>query len=416
MDNQGKGADSIWSSSKISPTGNPEYFIEEGAIVVRDGLIAWIGKEKEIPPEFNSISLVRHDFGNNWITPGLIDCHTHLIYGANRAGEFAIRLAGASYEEISRNNGGIMSTVRATRQIDEENLFLQSAKRLESLLSEGVTTIEIKSGYGLDLDTERKMLRVARRLNDSYPVNIYTTFLGAHTLPPEYRGRADDYIKLVCEEMLPVLHSEGLVDAVDVFCESIGFSLRESEQVCIAANKLNLPLRMHAEQLSNMGATQLATRFKALSVDHLEYLREPDVIAMKESGTVAVLLPGAYYFLSEKKKPPLDILRAYQIPIAISTDSNPGTSPTTSLLLMLNMSCVLFKMTTTEALIGVTKNAALALGKSNLHGLLEVGRAADFAVWSVDSLAELTYWCGFNPCIAVVHKGHLVKYDKKVVV
>jgi imidazolonepropionase len=411
MDNQEEKADGIWISCNISPTGNPDSFINEGAMVVLDGQIVWIGKEKEIPAEFNNSGLAHHDVGNHWITPGLIDCHTHLVYGGNRAAEFSMRLAGASYEEISCNGGGIMSTVHSTRQASEDSLFSQSSQRLEALLSEGVTTIEIKSGYGLDLDTERKMLRVARRLSKSYPVNIYTTFLGAHALPPEYKGRADDYIKLVCEEMLPILNREKLVDAVDVFCEHIGFSVRESEQVCIAASKLNLPIRMHAEQLSNIGATQLATRFKALSVDHLEYLEESDVMKMKENGTVAVLLPGAYYFLRETKSPPLGLLRDYKVPIAISTDSNPGTSPTTSLLLMLNMSCTLLKMTTTEALLGVTTNAALALGKNNIHGLLAAGRAADFAVWSVNSLTELAYWSGFNPCVTVVHQGYITKRD-----
>ncbi|WP_211451142.1 imidazolonepropionase [Collimonas antrihumi] len=400
-----RSADGIWHNARIAPAGNPARIITDGTIVVRDGLIAWIGSEADMPAEFSHAELVRYDVGNRWITPGLIDCHTHLVYGGNRADEFAMRLAGASYEEIARSGGGIVSTVRATRLADEDTLFQQSARRLEALLAEGVTTIEIKSGYGLDLATERKMLQVARRLGRSYPVTVYTTFLGAHALPPEYQGRADDYIKLVCEEMLPALHAEGLIDAVDVFCENIGFSVAQSEQVFIAAGKLGLPVKMHADQLSNIGATQLATRFKALSVDHLEHLNEVDVIAMRKSGTVAVLLPGAYYFIRETKQPPLELLRRYRIPIAISTDSNPGTSPSTSLLLMLNMSCTLFRMTTAEALMGVTANAALALGKADCHGLLEIGRAADFVVWSVESLAELAYWSGLNPCNAIVRAG-----------
>ncbi|GAC1545240.1 MAG: imidazolonepropionase [Collimonas sp.] len=400
-----RSADGIWHNARIAPAGNPAQIIADGAIVVRDGLIAWIGSEPEMPAEFSHAELVRYNVGKRWITPGLIDCHTHLVYGGNRADEFSMRLAGASYEEIARSGGGIVSTVRATRLADEDTLFQQSARRLEALLVEGVTTIEIKSGYGLDLATERKMLRVARRLGESYPVTVYTTFLGAHALPPEYQGRADDYIKLVCEEMLPALHAEGLIDAVDVFCENIGFSVVQSEQVFIAAGKLGLPVKMHADQLSNIGATQLATRFKALSVDHLEHLNEADVMAMRNSGTVAVLLPGAYYFIRETKQPPLELLRRYRIPIAISTDSNPGTSPSTSLLLMLNMSCTLFRMTTAEALMGVTANAALALGKADCHGLLEIGRAADFVVWSVESLAELAYWSGLNPCNAIVRAG-----------
>ena len=401
-------ADGIWHKARIAPAGNPDQVIIDGAMVVRDGLIAWIGSEAELPDEFRQAGLAGlayHDAGNRWITPGLIDCHTHLVYGGNRADEFAMRLAGASYEEIARSGGGIVSTVRATRLADEDSLFRQSARRLEALLAEGVTTIEIKSGYGLDLHTERKMLRVARRLGASYPVTVYTTFLGAHALPPEYQGRADDYIRLVCDQMLPALHAEGLIDAVDVFCENIGFSVAQSEQVFIAAGKLGLPVKMHADQLSNIGATQLAARYKALSVDHLEHLNEADVVEMQQNGTVAVLLPGAYYFIRETKQPPLELLRRYRIPIAISTDSNPGTSPSTSLLLMLNMSCTLFRMTVTEALTGVSANAALALGKADRHGLLAAGRAADFVLWSVESLAELAYWSGLNPCSAIVRGG-----------
>lgn len=402
---QAQSADGIWHNARIAPAGNPDQTISDAAIVVRNGVIAWIGSEAEMPAEFIDARLPRHDVANRWITPGLIDCHTHLVYGGNRADEFALRLAGASYEEIARRGGGIVSTVRATREADEESLFRQAARRLEALLAEGVTTIEIKSGYGLDLHTERKMLRVARRLGASYPVTVYTTFLGAHAVPPEYQGRADAYIDLVCNEMLPVLHAEGLIDAVDVFCENIGFSVAQSERVFAVAGKLGLPVKMHADQLSNIGATQLATRFKALSVDHLEHLSEADVIEMQQSGTVAVLLPGAYYFIRETKQPPLELLRRYRIPMAISTDSNPGTSPTTSLLLMLNMSCTLFRMTVAEALLGVTGNAALALGKADRHGLLAAGRAADFVIWSVDSLAELAYWSGLNPCSAVVRCG-----------
>ncbi|PFH12132.1 imidazolonepropionase [Collimonas sp. PA-H2] len=398
-------ADGIWINARIAPAGDPAQVILDGAMVVRGGLIAWLGKAAELPAAYSNGNLARHDAGNRWITPGLIDCHTHLVYGGNRADEFALRLAGASYEEIARSGGGIVSTVRATRAADEDSLFLQSARRLEALLAEGVTTVEIKSGYGLDLASERKMLRVARRLGEHYPVTVYTTFLGAHALPPEYQGRADDYITLVCEQMLPALHGEGLVDAVDVFCENIGFSVAQSERVFAAAARLGLPVKMHADQLSNIGATQLATRFKALSADHLEHLNEADVLAMKESGTVAVLLPGAYYFIRETKQPPLELLRRHGIPMAISTDSNPGTSPTTSLLLMLNMACTLFRMTTAEALLGVTSHAALALGQAGRHGLLAAGRTADFVLWDVASLAELAYWSGLNPCHTIVRGG-----------
>jgi imidazolonepropionase len=300
-----------------------------------------------------------------------------------------------------------VSTVNSTRAADEDSLFAQSAQRLKALLAEGVTAVEIKSGYGLDLANERKMLRVARRLGREFPVTVYTTFLGAHALPLEYAGRADDYIALVCDTMLPSLHAEGLVDAVDVFCENIGFSLAQSERVFEAAAKLGLPVKMHAEQLSNMGGTQLAARHRALSVDHLEYLNEADIVAMQETGTVAVLLPGAFYFLREKQVPPIDLLRRYQIPMALATDNNPGTSPTTSLLLMLNMACTLFRLTVAEALQGVTTHAAQALGKADTHGLLAIGRQADFAIWSVDSLAELAYRCGSNPCRGVVQAGVL---------
>ena len=396
--------DGIWYNARIAPNGNPDYIIERGTIAVRDGVIAWLGDDDALPPEFATIKN-RHDLGAQWVTPGLIDCHTHVVYGGNRADEFALRLAGASYEEIARRGGGIVSTVRATRAADEESLFAQAARRLEALLAEGVTTIEIKSGYGLDLTTEHKILRVARRLGASYPVSVVTTFLGAHALPPEYQGRPDDYITLVCEQMLPALHAEGLIDAVDVFCENIGFSVAQSERVFIAAERLGLPVKMHAEQLSNLGATQLATRHRALSVDHLEFLDEADVIAMKKAGTVAVLLPGAFYFLREQQLPPIGLLRRYQIPIALATDCNPGTSPITSLLLILNMACTLFRLTVAEALMGVTTHAAQALGQADQHGLLAVGRSADFAIWSVHSLAELAYWSGLNPCSGVVRGG-----------
>jgi len=399
---------SIWHRARIAAHGDLTHVIEEGAMVVRDGVIAWIGCESALPFEF-SVHAEHHDVAGQWVTPGLIDCHTHLVYAGNRADEFALRLAGASYEEIACRGGGILSTVNATRAADEETLFRQSSRRLEALLAEGVTTIEIKSGYGLDIATERKILRVARRLGEHYPVTVYTTFLGAHALPLEYRGRADDYITLVCQQMLPALHGEGLVDAVDVFCEQIGFSVAQSERIFDAASRLGLPVKMHAEQLSNMGGTQLAARYRALSVDHLEYLHEADVIAMKEAGTVAVLLPSAFYFLRETQAPPVDWFRQHAVPMAIATDSNPGTAPTTSLLLALNMACTLFRLTAAEALLGATAHAARALGQADAHGALAVGRAADFALWAVDSLAELVYWTGLNPCTGVVRNGVRVR-------
>jgi imidazolonepropionase len=396
----------VWHQLKLCPQGDPDHTLPDAAIAVENGTIAWLGASADLPAQY--AAWPREELHGAWVTPGLVDCHTHLVYGGQRADEFAQRLAGVSYEEIARQGGGIVSTVRATRAASEDALFNQSAARLEPLLAEGLTAIEIKSGYGLDLDSERKMLRVARQLGERYPVTVYTTFLGAHALPPEFAGRADAYIDEVCNTMLPALADEGLVDAVDVFCERIGFSLEQSERVFNAAARYKLPVKMHAEQLSNGGGTALAARHRALSADHLEFLDEAGVAAMKEAGTVAVLLPGAYYFIRETQLPPLDLLRRYEVPIAISTDSNPGTSPATSLLLMMNMATTLFRMTVPEVLKGVTSNAARALGKADRHGSLEAGRAADFAVWSADSLAELAYWIGRPLCSRVVRAGETV--------
>ncbi len=396
----------VWNHLKLCAQGDPDQTVDDAAIAVENGRIAWLGAAHELPAHY--AAWPREDIGGAWVTPGLVDCHTHLVYGGQRADEFAQRLAGVSYEEIAKQGGGIVSTVRATRAADEAALFAQSAARLEAMLAEGVTAIEIKSGYGLDLQSERKMLRVARQLGERYPVTVYTTFLGAHALPPEFAGRADDYIDEVCERMLPALADEGLVDAVDVFCERIGFSLEQSERVFHAAARYRLPVKMHAEQLSNAGGTALAARHRALSADHLEFLDEAGVAAMKEAGTVAVLLPGAFYFIRETQLPPIDLLRRYGVPIAISTDSNPGTSPATSLPLMMNMATTLFRMTVPEVLQGVTRHAAQALGKADTHGSLAVGRAADFAVWSVQSLAELAYWIGRPLCERVVRGGETV--------
>ena len=396
----------VWHHLNLCPHGDPTSTVAGAAIAVRDGRIDWLGAASDLPALY--AQWPREDLGGAWVTPGLVDCHTHLVYGGQRADEFAQRLAGVSYEEIAKQGGGIVSTVRATRAADEATLLRAAAARLEPLLAEGVTAIEIKSGYGLDLASERKMLRVARQLGERYPVTVYTTFLGAHALPPEFAGRADDYITEVCEHMLPALADEGLVDAVDVFCERIGFSLAQSERVFDAAARRNLPVKMHAEQLSNSGGTALAARHRALSADHLEFLDEAGVAAMQAAGTVAVLLPGAYYFIRETQLPPLDLLRRYNVPIAISTDSNPGTSPVTSLLLMMNMATTLFRMTVPEVLQGVTQHAARALGKADLHGTLAVGRSADFAVWPVATLAELAYWFGRPLCARVVRHGETV--------
>jgi imidazolonepropionase len=395
--------DTVWHHLHLCPEGNPGQVIRDAAIVTQAGRIAWIGAEADVPAEY--APLPREDLLGHWVTPGLVDCHTHLVYAGDRADEFAQRLAGVSYEEIAKRGGGILSTVRATREADEATLFAQSAKRLEAMLAQGVTALEIKSGYGLDLETERKMLRVARQLGERYPVTVYTTFLGAHALPTQYAGRADDYITEVCDVMLPALAADGLVDAVDVFCEGIGFSIAQSERVFAAAARHGLPVKMHAEQLSNLGGAALAAKHRALSSDHLEFLDEAGVIAMREAGSVAVLLPGAYYFIRETQLPPIALLRQHGVPIAISTDCNPGTSPSTSLPLMMNMGATLFRLTVPELLAGVTTVAAQALGQADRHGRIAVGRDADFAVWGVQNLAEIVYWIGRPLCERVVRQG-----------
>jgi imidazolonepropionase len=348
-----------------------------------------------------------HDGGDALVTPGLVDCHTHLVYGGQRANEFAMRLAGATYEEVAKAGGGIVSSVRATREADEDTLFAQAAPRLEQLLADGVCAIEIKSGYGLSLEHERKQLRVARRLGEAYGVTVRTTFLGAHALPPEYVDRSGEYIDLVCREMLPALAAEGLVDAVDVFCERIAFSLAETEQVFKAAKALGLPVKLHAEQLSDMGGAALAARYGALSCDHIEHLSADGIEAMRQSGTVAVLLPGAYYTLRDTHLPPIAALRAAGVPMAVSTDHNPGTSPTLSLLLMVNMACTLFRLTVPEALAGVTVHAARALGLSSTHGVIAPGMPANFVLWNVRDAAELAYWFGQRPLRTVVRQGRV---------
>jgi len=399
------GALKLYRNARICPAGDPADTLDPGALAVEGDRIVWIGNDSGIPGELVASATRSHDLARRWVTPGLVDCHTHLVYAGCRANEFQMRLSGASYEQIAKAGGGIVSTVRATRMAGEDSLFRQSVRRLNAMLAEGVTAVEVKSGYGLNLADERKMLRVARRLGESFPVTVYTTFLGAHAVPPEFSGRADDYVTLVCNEILPGLQEEGLVDAVDVFCENIGFSIAQSERVFETALRLGLPVKIHAEQLTNMGGARLAALYRALSADHLEHLDEAGVLAMKSAGVVAVLLPCASYFLRETKLPPVALLRRHGVPIAIATDSNPGTSPTTSILLAMNMACTLFRMTPAEALTGVTRNAARALGKSEAHGDLATGRYADFCVWDIESLAELAYWIGFNPLQAVVRHG-----------
>ncbi|GLQ16990.1 imidazolonepropionase [Maritalea porphyrae] len=369
--------------------------IENGAIAIEGEKVVWVGPADQVPTEFEGWD--KRDLGGALVTPGLIDCHTHLVYGGNRANEFEMRLDGASYEEVARAGGGILSTVNATRAASVEELVAMALPRLDALLAEGVTTVEIKSGYGLDLATERNMLLAARKLAELRPINIKTTFLGAHATSPEFKGRDDDYVQHVAKEMLPALAAEGLVDAVDGFCEGIAFSLAQMQVVFDAAQKLGLPIKLHAEQLSNLGGAAMAAANGALSADHLEYLEEDGVKALAKSDTAAVLLPGAFYTLRETQLPPIELLRQHKVNIAIATDSNPGSSPLTSLLLTMNMAATLFRMTPEEALRGVTINAAKALGLDKNTGSIAVGKRADLAVWDVKSPAELTYRIGFNP-------------------
>lgn len=377
--------------------------LRDGAVRVEQGRIVWVGPRAQAPTDCAAIV----DGAGCWLTPGLIDCHTHIVHAGNRSGEFEARLNGASYEDIARAGGGIMSTVRATRAASEQELLDQSLPRVASLLAEGVTTIEVKSGYGLELESEAKMLRVARRIGERVPVDVATSFLGAHALPPEYAGRPDEYIDALCEQMLPKLAAQGLVDAVDAFCERIGFSNAQTERLFEAARKLGLPVKLHAEQLSDQRGAQLVARYGGLSADHLEHLSEDGVAAMAAAGTVAVLLPGAYYFLRDTTPPPVAQLRAAGVPMAVATDCNPGTSPLTSILLAMNMACTLWRLTPMEAVAGCTIHAARALGREADIGTIEVGKRADFALWDIARPADLSYAMGFNPCRGVVNAGVL---------
>ena len=381
--------------------------VDDGAIAVKDRRIAWVGPRAELPGQGEET----HDLGGAWVTPGLIDCHTHLVFGGDRAGEFEQRLKGATYEEISRAGGGIRSTVAKTRAATEDELFDSAARRLKALLAEGVTTVEIKSGYGLDVDSEMKMLRVARRLGEAFPVTIRTTFLGAHAVPPEYQGRQSDYVDLVAGPMLKAVAEAGLADAVDVFAERIAFSSEETARIFAAAKAHGLPVKLHADQLSNQNGAALAARFGALSAEHLEHASEDGIAAMGRAGTVAVLLPGAFYFLRDTTMPPIGLMRRYVVPIAVASDCNPGSSPTLSLLLMLNMACTLFRLTPEEALAGVTRNAARALGLTD-RGVLEAGKAADFVAWDISHPAELSYWIGANPARIVVRNGEVTRDNR----
>lgn len=379
--------------------------IERGAVVASEGRIVFVGAESEIPPAMVEQLVTVTNCEGRLLTPGLIDCHTHLVWAGNRAREFELRLGGASYEEIARAGGGIVSSVAALREASETTLLRETLPRLDDLLAEGVTTVEIKSGYGLRMDDERKSLRVARLLGQQRPVTVRTTFLGAHALPPEANGDKDAYIATVADEMLPALADEDLVDAVDAFVEGIAFSNAQVARVFDRAQSLGLPIKLHADQLSDTDGAALAASYRALSADHLEYTSEAGAKAMAESDTVAVLLPGAFYFIHETQKPPVDSFRQHGVPMAIATDANPGTSPLTSLLLAMNMAATLFGLTVDECLAGVTRHAAQALGISSDVGTLEVGKWADLAIWDVADPAELVYRMGARPLHARVWKG-----------
>jgi imidazolonepropionase len=396
----------LFSNARIATFDGDESWgwIEHGAIVTRGDTVQWIGESRDLPAEFAGAISEEHNLNGDCVTPGLIDCHTHLVYAGNRAREFELRLQGATYEEISRAGGGIRSTVAATRAASEDELLALALPRARALMSEGVTTLEVKSGYGLTELDEARCLRVARRLADALPLTVRTTFLGAHAVPPEFEGRADDYVSAVCDWMQR-LHAAGLIDAVDAFCERIGFSAQQTRRVFEAARALGLPVKLHAEQLSEQHGAALAAEFNALSCDHLEHLSDAGIQAMAAAGTVAVLLPGAYYFLRETQLPPVAKLRAAGVPIALATDHNPGSSPTLSPLLMMNMACTLFRMTPLEAWRGFTVNAARALGLPATFGVLRAGSRADFAVWDADHPRDVVYRFGHHPLRQLVVGG-----------
>lgn len=397
--------DRIWRGARLVTLASDRDglgIVDDGIVAARDGRIVYAGSAADAPALEAERTIA---LDGRWITPGLVDCHTHLVFGGNRAHEFELRLAGASYEEIARAGGGIVSTMRATREASEAELIASALPRLDTLIAEGVTTLEIKSGYGLATDAEVKSLCAARALAQHRPVSISTTFLGAHALPPEANGDKDAYIDQVCHEMLPVVAREGLADSVDVFCEGIAFSPEQTARVFEAAKAHGIPVRAHVDQLSNLHGAALAARYNALSADHLEYTDEDGAAAMAKAGTVAVVLPGAFYFIRETQRPPIDLFRRHGTHMALATDCNPGTSPLTSLLLAMNMGATLFRLTVEECIAGVTREAARALGLLNEVGTLEAGKRCDLAIWNIERPAELVYRIGFNPLHARVWRG-----------
>jgi imidazolonepropionase len=396
--------DTVWTGARLATmAGAGLGVVERGAVAAKDGRIAFAGPAEDLPQGWDAEVVVPLD--GRWITPGLVDCHTHLVHAGDRAHEFELRLQGASYEEVARAGGGIVSSVKATRGASEDDLVRESLPRLDALIAEGVTSVEIKSGYGLDTATEAKQLRAARRLGRERAVRVVTTFLGAHALPPEADGDKQAYAALVADTMLPAIAAEGLADAVDGFCEGIAFSPDQIARVFEAARRLCLPVKLHADQLSNLHGAALAARFGALSADHLEHTDAEGAAALARAGTVAVILPGAYYFIRETKQPPVDLFRAAGVPMAVATDCNPGTSPLTSLLLAANMAATLFRMTVEECLAGITREAARALGLLAETGTLEAGKSCDLAIWDIERPAELVYRLGFNPLHARIRRG-----------
>jgi imidazolonepropionase len=404
--------DRLWINlhlASMEPGAAPYGAVRDAALAAKGDRIVFSGPRAALPDRPEALAAAVIDAGGAWATPGLIDCHTHIVFAGDRAQEFELRLKGATYEEIARAGGGIRATVAKTRAASVNELFTSARARLACLKAEGVTTVEIKSGYGLSTEAELKMLRVARLLREEAGLDTVSTFLGAHALPPEYEGRQKDYVALVAREMIPAVAEAKLADAVDAFCERIAFTPEETASVFEAAHAHGLPVKLHADQLSDLGGAALAARFKALSADHLEYTSESGIAAMAAAGTVAVLLPGAFYFLRERQLPPIDAFRRHGVPIALASDCNPGSSPALSLLLMLNLGCTLFRLTPEEALAGVTRTAARSLGLDHDRGRLSPGLRADFAFWGIEHPAELAYWIGRNPCVSVVKDGKPVE-------